>query len=294
MKIRVLSDLHVDVNELYAAHRAIHLNDDIFTIVAGDTAGTPEEAISWIKQNIRTGLVIAGNHIVYSGDRRPIQDLKKQMAQSFSQKSPITFLDQMTGIMSKEINNILFVGTTLYTNYSLLPGSSENDAMWYAQRHMNDFRIGYTRDKNRVRPITPKDYQRWFLESVKEITRIARANPQKEIVIITHHCPSGRCCSDGYNLLNSSYASDLEPFILKHPNIKLWIAGHIHHRKNFKIGNCLVLMNPRGYEHEGEGLGFNPNMFIETQDWSVQYAPLKNKQDKIDFQQLAKRACLEL
>ena len=220
------------------------------------------------------------------------------MAREFPQKSPITFLDQMTGTISKEIDNILFIGTTLYTNYALLPNASINDALWYAQGRygINDFRIGYTRDKNQVRSITPQDYLRWFIESQMEITRLVKANPHKEIVIITHHCPSPKCCSDGYDLLNTSYASNLEPFILEHPNIKLWICGHIHNRKNFKVGNCLVLMNPRGYEHEGEGLGFNPNTFVETTDWSIQTEPLKKdpQSDRAVFQELLKRSCFEL
>ena len=298
MKIRVLSDLHVDVNEMYAAHRAIHLDDDVFTIVAGDTAGNPEEAIKWITKNIQQGLIISGNHIVYSGVKRSVQDLKQSLAQKFPKESPVTFLDHMTGTISKEVNHLLFIGTTLYTNYSLLPDVSVENAMGYAlgSRGLNDFRIGYTRDQNQIRPIHPRDYLRWFIESQKEITRLVESNPDKEIVLITHHCPSGQCCSNDYDILNASYASNLEPFIREHPNIKLWVCGHAHNRKNFKIGNCLVLMNPRGYEHEGEGLGFNPNTFVDTGDWSLKADPLKRDKDSDNaiFQELLKRSCFEL
>ena len=304
MKIRVLSDLHIDVNEMYAYHRVTHLKDnDVFTIVAGDTAGCPELAADWIQKNVQKGLVIAGNHIVYSSNYRPIQDLKKQMAQTFPKDAPITFLDHMTGTMAKEVDNILFIGTTLYTNYTLLPNVSAKDAMYYANsRHgLNDFYCGYTRDHGKVRHINPKDYQRWFIESYKEMTRLIQSHPDKDVVVITHHCPSRRCCRDGYDLLHTSYASDLEPFILKHPNIKLWVCGHVHERKNFKVGNCLVLMNPQGYAHEGESFNFNPHTFVDTRDWSVhQESNLNNLgkqmeiQDKALFQNMLKRACFEL
>jgi len=295
MKIRVLSDMHVDVNEMYAAHRNIHLdNNDTFTIVAGDTAGSPEIAIDWIKKNVQKGLVIAGNHIVYDSNGRPIQDLKQQMAQAFPKDSPITFLDQMTGTMSKEIDGILFVGTTLYTDYALFPDTSVEWAMHKGGRGLNDFYIGYTKDKEKNRHLIPSDYRRWFIESKKEITRIVEANPNKDIVIITHHCPSEKCCSYKGEILNASYASNLEPFIQEHPNIKLWIAGHAHNRKQFKIGNCLVLMNPRGYEHEGEGYGFTPNTFVDTKDWSLQQEERVESGFGKLFQQMLKQSCFEL
>jgi len=301
MKIRVLSDLHVDVNDFYPKYKSLQLTDnDVFTIVAGDTAGSPEIAIDWIQKNVQKGLVISGNHIVYSGGKRPIQDLKQQMALAFPKESPITYLDHMTGVMSKEIDDILFVGTTLYTDYTLSPDIPAENAMRYAGSRslgLNDFCIGYTKSQDKIRPIIPPDYRRWFIESKKEMTRIIETNPNKEVVVITHHCPSERCCTDEWNLLNPSYASNLENFIKEHPNIKLWIAGHVHQRKNFKIENCLVLMNPRGYEFEWEALRFNPNTFVETKDWSIYQAPIKvasNKNRQATFQQMLKRASLEI
>lgn len=301
MKIRVLSDLHIDVNDTYPNCEPLQLeNNDVFTIVAGDTAGSPEIAIDWIQENVQKGLVVSGNHIVYSGDKRPIQDLKQKMAQVFPKEGPITYLDQMTGVMSKEVDGILFVGTTLYTDYALSPDILAENAMRYAGSKslgMNDFRFGYTKSQGKIRPIIPPDYRRWFIESKKEMTRIIEANPNKEVVVITHHCPSEKCCTDEWNLLNPSYASNLENFIKEHPNIKLWIAGHVHQRKNFKIGNCLVLMNPRGYELDWEARDFTPNTFIETKDWSIHQTPIKvasNKNEQKTFQRILQRASLEI
>ena len=57
-----------------------------------------------------------------------------------------------------------------------------------------------------------------------------------------------------------------------------------------------MLMNPRGYEHEGECFGFNPNTFVETKDWSLHCDPLKKdpNAEKNWFKELLKRACFEL
>lgn len=277
MKIRILSDLHIDVNDLYP----FQLQDnDAFTVIAGDIAGSNNTTIQWVQKNIKKGLIISGNHIVYSADQRPIQELKQQLADAFPPQGPVTYLDQMTHTMAKQIDNILFIGTTLYTDYALLPTVSIDTAMWYANSPrfgLNDFRFGHTRDGDKIRRIHPTDYRRWFIESKKEITRLVQSNPDKEIVLITHHCPSNKCCSCKDEILITSYASNLESFIRDNPNIKLWITGHVHDRKNFKIGNCLVVMNPRGYEHRGETLGFNPNTFVDTKDWSVRQTPTPNK-----------------
>ena len=283
MKIRVLSDLHIDLNERYP----LELDDkETFTIMAGDTANNIDKSINWIQKNIKQGLVIAGNHLVYESNGLPIQFLKQRCAAAFPANAPITFLDCMVGTISKEINNILFIGTTLYTDYKLLPKFPEEYAIPYAagREGMNDFYCGYTKDQGQIRQFTPLDYQRWFMESKKEIMRLVIKNPEKEIVLITHHCPSPQCCQRArYNCddpvpvrLQPSYASNLESFIVAHPNIKLWICGHAHHRQNFKVGSCLVMMNPRGYANEA--YNFNPNTFVETNDWSCTQEPFHNPQ----------------
>lgn len=277
MKLRVLSDLHIDVNQ----NNPLKLKDnDDFTLIAGDVSGSPSLSIDWIKKNVKQGIVIAGNHIVYNIEAKTIQALKKEMADAFPKESPITFLDQMTGLMHKEVNGILFIGTTLYTDYRLY-GSDPEYGMQEAFNPMgglNDFRFGRTNEGNASRPLRPTDYLRWFIESKKEMIRILDKNKDKDVVVITHHCPHKKCLQDDitrYMELDTSYASDMSDLILKYPNIKLWVAGHVHQRGSFKVGQCLVVQNPMGYEHRYETLGFTPDVFVDTKDWHVQRKPVK-------------------
>ena len=188
--------------------------------------------------------------------------------------------------MTKEVDHILFIGTTLYTDYKLLASCPEEYAKLHATNPrygMNDFDLGYTNDLGNIRHLRPTDYQHWFMESKKEIMKAVVKNPDKKIVLITHHCPSLKCCehSQVFNgdipeVLLSSYASNLEPFITAHPNIKLWICGHAHRRQNFKLGSCLVMMNPRG--HGVETYGFNPNTYVDTKTWTCTEEPFHNSQ----------------
>ena len=48
-------------------------------------------------------------------------------------------------------------------------------------------------------------------------------------------------------LMNGGYSSELDDFILDHPQIKLWTHGHTHEDFDYQIGSCRILCNPRGY-----------------------------------------------
>ena len=50
MKIRLISDLHLDINANYDLDFKVEGLDDIFTIVAGDICGSPSKASLWLKQ----------------------------------------------------------------------------------------------------------------------------------------------------------------------------------------------------------------------------------------------------
>jgi hypothetical protein len=47
--------------------------------------------------------------------------------------------------------------------------------------------------------------------------------------------------------MNGGYHSDLSEFMLDRPGIKLWTHGHTHEVFDYKVGECRVVCNPRGY-----------------------------------------------
>ena len=47
--------------------------------------------------------------------------------------------------------------------------------------------------------------------------------------------------------MNGGYASNLSEFILNHPEIVLWIHGHMHLPSDYLVGTTRVVANPRGY-----------------------------------------------
>lgn len=74
----------------------------------------------------------------------------------------------------------------------------------------------------------------------------------KADIVITHFPPSQRILSPKYegSLLNNYFLNSQEELMLE-IDAKLWVSGHTHLPFGAKIGNTLLVGNPKGYRHEG-------------------------------------------
>lgn len=260
-KIRVLSDLHLDVNKDYP----LELEDkDTFTVICGDIAGEYEYAKEWLNNNIKNGIIIEGNHILYNRDGLSLQELYKRYQKDYTLDNNVTFLQNN----HKVIDNIVFVGCTLWTNYRLFGRLST----WQCERYMNDFRWGCYEEcewtglnsKFIKTKLEPKHCIHEFYESLQYIDSVCEEYPNNKIVVVTHHCPSIKCIDKFYSNdeCTPAYASNLESFIKDHSNIVCWLCGHSHNQCDFEIDGCRVVMNCRGYCYRNEDKNFNPNKTI--------------------------------
>jgi Icc-related predicted phosphoesterase len=280
MFIRLISDLHIDVNKKTPL---VLENNDTFTIVGGDTAGDPEISIKWIKENVCNGIVVSGNHLVYNPRNKTVEELKQEFASAFPLSNAVSYLDASIKQIRKEISNKVFVlGSTLYTNceFGFLSEETKESKINYNSFKMelglNDFCWGKTSNGR----LTARDYINWFHETIdlfdKELTNNESNPSPKDCIVVTHFCPSPKFIAEKYRFshINSAYISDLEWFIEKHPSIKLWVCGHIHSRIKTEIerpdgSKCLLLANPRGYCRFGESHNWSPDVFVETDNWEL-------------------------
>ena len=308
MKIRILSDIHQDINYKYPIDLNVNGENDVFTIVAGDVGGSPDEIIKWIKNNIKCGAFISGNHDVYDSNL-PIEDIKTKLSIEFSPESDITYFDSDVGVISKEIaDGILLVADVMYTDYQLpIKYINNGDPMsnmrladpYYNRRGgMNDFIYGTckknygdasnSKDKDIFR-LVPKYYLEHHEKAFNEITKAIEENQDKQIILVTHHGLSPKCLDINYSHddLDASYVSDKEKWILNHPNIKLIVSGHIHCRKTFMIGETRYAMNALGYcsrhlkqysEETKQHEYWTPDCYVDTDDWSIKWMPSTNSQ----------------
>ena len=263
MKIKIMSDLHIDVNHQYLF--PILDDKDVFTIICGDTSGDYNLTRNWIRENIRNGCFIIGNHYGYTDDSRTYQYICKSLKRSFPLKGKISFLQNS----HKIIDDIVIVGATLWSDYKL--GARNDDDVILnkqnAYRCMNDFRFDVYEYPDLIeRRITPDILVDEHKKSLKYIDRICKKYPDKKIIVVTHHAPSNKSISNKYrdSDVNSCYASNLEDFIVSHNNIKLWCHGHVHEDVDYMIGECRVICNPRGYEYWDAPHKFDKNLIVEV------------------------------
>lgn len=219
-------------------------------------------------------IYVAGNHEHYHGDfKYTLSELKRK----FSYLKNVHVLDKEVF----RLGDYTFVGGTLWTDMN----NEDPLTMYQIKSMMNDFRCvknsnrqvyrnvplykrkeddsGYELDQNgnmiqvgmkkKEEPSTfcPEDAvveHRQCLAYIKHI--VSEAKEGEKIVVVGHHTPSHQSCHPRYkhdSLMNGGYHSNLDDYIVDHPQIVLWTHGHTHERYDYMIGDTRVICNPRGY-----------------------------------------------
>jgi predicted phosphodiesterase len=284
MKIAVCSDVHLEFGHLTLKNEdnvdVLILSGDI--CVARDLMENDAHGIVSFGKSARYHeffqeccaefphvIYVAGNHEHYHGDfKYTYGDLKKFLGYLPN----LHILDKETF----ELDDVVFVGSTLWTDMN------KRDPLTLHQiaRMMNDFRIidnGHREvnyktfddpenpDKptfrTRVARFSPEDAVEEHVKCLDYIRHVySDMPPWKQMVVVGHHTPSHQSCHPIYKddrEMNGGYHSELSEFILDRPGIKLWTHGHTHELFDYKIGECRVVCNPRGYiGHEQISLDF--------------------------------------
>lgn len=289
MKVHVISDLHNDIGDTPVQIP----QDDIPVLVCGDISNNIFEGIDWIKKNIKQGYVIAGNHDSCYGNI-PIEDVHAMMRKAFPKGGPVVFLENDHVVKG----NTVIVGATLWSE-------KEARKIEDGRFQMNSYNLGIVRNPDgSQRPFTPEDAHKRNKATLAYLAAICKKYPSKNIVVMTHHPPSEQSLPADERGKNSEYANSLEKFIVTHPNIKVWAHGHVHMANGYKIGNCRVISNPRGYNdakrrHRGLTAAINMAMDQDIEFGQEEFDALNKalcgQETKVDLRLLAaaKRAIRE-
>ena len=189
-------------------------------------------------------IFIVGNHEHYHGD--------------FSKTVPhfkdvLRYLPNLH-ILEKEtfvLNDITFIGGTLWTDMNKRSVRTLHEI----SRMMNDFRcVDHSAKLADQRGwggrFTTTDAANDHDAMLAFVRTTVEANPAGRYVVVGHHAPSRLSTHPKYahdTIMNGGYSSQLDDFILDHPQIKLWTHGHTHEDFDYQIGSCRILCNPRGY-----------------------------------------------
>lgn len=271
MKVKVLSDLHLEFERV---------GDQDFDPGTGDVlilAGDVCDAAAFV-QRCDVDLAeryqrffkrcamwydkvfyVMGNHEHYNGFFNETADILRE-----NLPEGITLLDNQ----SEFYNGWHFVGATLWSNF----GGGDKECMRNAVDGLNDYNYIHTTtfkphqdsELTRINPLTPEFILK---ENENTVTWLNQCLPTLNgpVFVVTHHCPSFESIDLDYadSDVVTAYASDLTGLINKFPNLKVWAHGHIHSSKNYQVGECTIVSNPRGYPGKGRNSGFNANFEME-------------------------------
>ncbi|MFY0656336.1 MAG: metallophosphoesterase [Neptunomonas phycophila] len=280
MKIRYLSDLHIDPTWFLPFDPPVHKDDhEQVLVLAGDVAEYKHvaEFVFQMSKRFKHVVYVFGNHEYYNTSiSRGLDKVKGKITQLNDNKYPtnIHILEDDYVI----IDDVAFIGATLWSSMD----ERHPFTMWTAKDRMNDFKrirqpSGDGRGQNaygrRLTPTTTvtKHYhsRQYIMDAAKTIGNDLDQTVRK-IVVVTHHGPTKQSIDPSYigNGLNGAYVSELTEEIQLAP-IDLWFHGHVHCNMDYIVTYeddprpTRVLTNPRGYRMKKHPNQVENHNFVE-------------------------------
>ncbi len=267
MKIQIVSDLHLEFSDINIQNQTgadvLILGGDILvaeklTKPNSEYGMRFRDFLKRVSFQFPHVIYVAGNHEFYDSGKffQTIDDLREYFS---TQHNNIYFLERDTKI----IDDVVFVGGTLWTDMNKFDPMT----LHAVRDMMNDYRA-IRNDRNGFIPLKPADTCERHRLTRDYIKHIVGEHKDKQCVVVGHHSPSYQSIHPQYaseHLMNGAYHSDLSEIMLDNPQIKLWTHGHTHHTFDYKIGECRVICNPRGYESYSwkEHTDWDPNLTVE-------------------------------
>jgi 3',5'-cyclic AMP phosphodiesterase CpdA len=244
----IMSDLHVDAAPWVPPPGP---RVDI-AIVAGDVAdGLCRRALPWLAEHVvpRAGAVIyvPGNHDYYGRRLRDEIDLAREA----SAAAGVILLD---GGQSVRIGSVEVIGATLWTDYRVGGEGTRAAAMATCgdrRDGMRDHRRIGTRDARGVpAAFRPREAAALHARHRARIEEALSAPWDGPRIVVTHHAPHPGSLLHGEvrELIDAAYASDLSVLMEGDGAPDLWIHGHVHASRDYRVGRTRILANPRGHD----------------------------------------------
>jgi predicted phosphodiesterase len=269
MKIALASDLHLEFGDLDIANtdnaQVLILSGDICVAADLDMRDRRQTEMGFARArserfhdffercaaNFPHVIYVMGNHEYYHSDfATALGEMRRKLAH-------LPNLHIMERDV-KVINNVTFIGGTLWTDMN----NQDSLTLYHMRTMMNDFRVIQNsttpvhfrteegKFATRIGKFSPEDAVEEHVKMKQYIQSVVQGNHDTKYVVVGHHSPSRKSTHEMYandTVMNGGYSSDLDEFIMDHPQIRLWTHGHTHHPFDYVIGETRVVCNPRGY-----------------------------------------------
>jgi len=247
MRIQILADLHLE----FVSYKIKLVEDADILVIAGDftTADSLQRLEALARTTKKPIVFVAGNHEYYGGI---FDEVNQELERISSHSNDFHFLNNK----SLQIDDVQFIGSTLWSNFDLAPNPGE--FAHFIMPLINDFDCI---TKSPPTKFSPYDCMKLNEES-RSFLRDKIGSPfNGRKVVVTHFCPSSKSIHplfDG-NIANPYFCCNCEN--LMSSNVPLWIHGHTHQSIDYKHGRTHVVANPKGYFEEN--IRFHGELVIE-------------------------------
>lgn len=252
MKLHVLSDLHLR----YGAVEVPACGADI-VVLAGDI-DRGAKGVDWAHTQFpgQRVLYVLGNHEFYRGCVEEVYAACRLAARQGAAEVHVLQDEEYVQ------DGVAFLGTTLWTDFTLFGSDRQVAAMEAVSQRAPDFRIIRTTALNGCqRVMIPADPARWFVHSrawLRGRIRHHRAAGNR-VCVITHFAPARGSLAERFaeDLVSAYFVNDFEDWLaVGGPD--LWLHGHTHDGFDYRVGATRVVCNPRGYPDERNATGTRP------------------------------------
>jgi Icc-related predicted phosphoesterase len=264
MKLYVTSDIHLEFGDCHLENRdavdVLILGGDICVahdigrpdsnnLMEGARSHLVKDFFRRVSEQFPETVFIMGNHEHYHGDFAKTQSCLQDMLTDLGLDN-IHLLEKSTW----EYQDYLFIGGTLWTDMN----RGDPLTVHAAGTMMNDYRgvrntaKGHAGGNWKFLPEDSANDHRAMKQYIRTViaNRRAQDDHSRRVIVVGHHAPSAASVHPKYqhdHLLNGCFRSEMDEFILDHPEIVLWTHGHTHEDFDYMIGTTRVVCNPRGY-----------------------------------------------
>ncbi|RKP50654.1 metallophosphoesterase [Trinickia fusca] len=253
MKIRVLSDLHLECDE---PDTIAHADADL-VVLAGDIHNHAE-GVRWAAETFDPDVPVVyvpGNHEYYDGEFGALEMAMRDAAASVEH---VHYLNNAS--LVDDAGRWRVLGTTLWTDFELFGAAPDALArsIVAAERVMLDFRgpiqLTWPHDASTAhdapgaaRLFTPADSLELHRHALAWLTAELAKPFAGQTIVVTHHAPHRRSLAPRFadDLASAGFISHLPTLV--GPPVALWIHGHTHTAFDYVENGTRVVCNPRGY-----------------------------------------------
>lgn len=255
-RLWVISDLHLELSRGWDLPTGDARPDFDVLVVAGDLVTRMERGVKWLLDRVpdRDIVYVPGNHEFYGCDI----DRTVEKARIAAAGTNLHVLQNDSVI----IGGTIFLGATGWTDFNLF--GDPDRAMMAVGEAMNDYKKIRVRNYElRLRPVHTLARHietRAFLQ--RELGR-PKTLPR---VVVTHMGFHAEAVRRGFehDLISSAYTSRAPV-----EGADLWVYGHTHESRDFRVGSTRVISNAKGYGPwrvggTWENPHFDPNLIVEV------------------------------